>query len=169
MGMRGLLLLVLLASLPASADDTAPPPPTPFDQGRLAISAGGGSTSSFGHSYVVIGGSVGYYVLDGVLVALHGLHQFGADPSISELSPELRYVAQPLVGKWPVIPYVGAFYNHWFISSMPDVNSVGGRAGGLWVSGNVVLGLGVVVEHIVSACTMDCDLVYPDITIALSL
>lgn len=171
--MRGALLLVL-ASLPAYADDAPPapppPPPTPFDQGRIAISAGGGTTSSLGHQYVVIGGSVGYYVLDGVGLALHGLHQFGSGPSISELSPELRYVAQPLVGRWPVIPYVGAFYNHWFIGDgLPDVDSVGGRAGGLWVSGNVVLGLGVVVEHIVSACTMDCDSVYPDITIALSL
>jgi hypothetical protein len=173
--MRGALLLVLLASFPAYADEVAPPPepppppPTPFDQGRVAISAGGGTTSSFGHNYVVIGGSVGVYVLDGVLVAVHGLHQFGADPSISEVSPELRYVAKPLVGRWPVIPYVGTFYNHWFISGQSDVDSVGGRAGGLWVSGNVVLGLGVVVEHIVSTCTMDCDSVYPDITIALSL
>lgn len=174
--MRRALLLVLLASVahaddapPAAPPPPPPPPPTPFDQGRVAISAGGGTTSSLGQQYVVIGGSVGYYVLDGVLVAVHGLHQFGSGPSISELSPELRYVAQPLVGRWPVIPYAGVFYNHWFIGGLPDVDSVGGRAGGLWISGNVVLGLGVVVEHIVSDCTKDCDSVYPDITIALSL
>jgi hypothetical protein len=171
--MRGALLLVL-ASAPAFADDTspsAPPaPPTPFDQGRVAISAGGSTTSSLGHQYIVIGGSVGYFVLDGVEVALHGLYQFGATPSATEVSPELRYVAQPLVGKWPIIPYAGAFYNHWFISDgFADVDSVGGRAGGLLVSGKVILGLGVVYEHIVSKCTMDCDSTYPDITIALSL
>ena len=171
--MRGALLLVLLASLTAHADDDAPPPrrKTPFDQGRFAISAGGGTASNLGHDYVAIGGSFGYYVLDGVLVAVHGLEEFGSgNPNIFELSPELRYVAQPLVGKWPIIPYVGGFYNHWFIGDgVPDVDSVGGRAGGLFVSGNVVLGLGVVVEHIVSSCTNDCDSVYPDITIALSL
>jgi hypothetical protein len=169
-------LLVVLASLPAYADDAPapapapPPPPTPFDRGKVALSVGGGTTSTLGHSYVVIGGLVGYYVLDGVLVAVHGVEQFGSGPNISELSPELRYVAQPLVGKSPIIPYVGGFYNHWFIGDgLPDVDSVGARAGGLFVSGNVVLGLGVVYEHIVSDCMTDCDSYYPDITIALSL
>ena len=164
--MRELALLVLAAAAPAYADD----PPTPFDQGRLNVTAGGGTSSWLGHSYVVIGGGVGYYVLDGVELSLHGLHEFGSGPSISELSPQLRYVAQPLVGKWPVIPYVGAFYNHWFVGdNLGDVDSVGGRAGGLWVNGNVILGLGVVYEQIVSSCTMDCSSWYPDITIALAL
>jgi hypothetical protein len=169
------LLVVLATVAPAYADDAAgsiepPRPPTPFDRGKLAISAGGGTTSSLGHQYIVIGGGVGYYVLDGVQIALSGLHQFGDGPSISELSPQLRYVAQPLVGHWPVIPYVGAFYNHWFVGGgFDDVDSIGGRVGGMWISGNIVLGLGVVYEHIVSTCTVDCDSVYPDITIALAL
>lgn len=169
--MRILALLVVAAALPARADDASEPArETPFDRGKFALSAGGGTSSNLGHDYVVIGGGVGYYVLDGVEVMLSGLHQFGDGPSISELSPQLRYVAQPLVGRWPVIPYVGGFYNHWFVGDgLPDVDSIGGHAGGLWISGNVVLGLGVVVEHIVSACTNDCDSVYPDITIALAL
>ncbi len=164
--MRIVALLVLAVAAPAFADD----PPTPFDQGKLSITAGGGTSDWLGHQYVVIGGGVGYYVLDGVELSLHGLHEFGSGPSISELSPQLRYVAQPLVGKWPVIPYVGAFYNHWFVGdNLGDVDSIGGRAGGLWVSGNVILGLGVVYEQVVSSCTMDCSSVYPDITIALAL
>jgi len=169
--MRILALLVLVAAVPARADDASEPPrETPFDRGKFALTAGGGTTSSLGHQYVVIGGGVGYYVLDGVEVMLSGLHQFGSGPSISELSPQLRYVAQPLVGVWPVIPYVGGFYNHWFVGDgMPDVDSVGARVGGLWVSGKVVLGLGLVYEHIVSTCTQDCDSYFPDITIALAL
>ncbi|MBS1124629.1 MAG: hypothetical protein H6Q90_6857, partial [Deltaproteobacteria bacterium] len=113
---------------------------------------------------------VGYFVLDGLEVGLGALHQFGDGPSISQLSPSLRYVAQPLVGRSPLIPYTGVFYRHWFIgSALADVDTVGARAGLLYVSGQFVLGLGVVVERTVSTCDADCVQVYPDFTISLSL
>jgi len=168
--MRLAALLVLAATARTYAQPVEPPRETPFDRGKLAITAGGGTGSTLGHDYVVIGAGLGYYVLDGVEVMLAGQEQFGDGPNISELSPQLRYVAQPLVGQWPIIPYVGGFYNHWFVGDgLPDVDSVGGRAGGLWISGKVVLGLGIVYEHIVSDCMMDCDSWYPDITIAFAL
>jgi hypothetical protein len=168
--MRYLALLVLAAAVPARADDASEPPrETPFDRGKFALTAGGGTSSNLGHAYVVIDAGVGYYVLDGVELMVSGQEQFGNGPNISELSPQLRYVAQPLVGQWPVIPYIGAFYNHWFVGDgLPDVDSLGGRAGGLWVSGKVVIGLGLAYEHIVSPCT-DCDTIYPDVTISLAL
>jgi hypothetical protein len=169
-------MLVVLSSLPAYADDV-PPPPTPFDQGRVSLSAGGGTASNFNHQYIVIGGAVGYYVLDGVELSLHGLEQFGDGPNISELSPQLRYVAQPLVGRSPVIPYAGVFYNHWFIGEdYQDINTIGARAGGLLISGSVVFGLGIVFEHVLTPCYADgphCvaaeDAVYPDITFGFTL
>jgi hypothetical protein len=69
-----------------------------------------------------------------------------------------------------VIPYVGAFYNHWFIGkSIVDVDTVGGRAGLLYVSGNFVLGLGAVYERVISECVTECSSIYPDFTISLSL
>jgi len=145
-------LLVLALAAPAWADDDAPRPRrTPFDQGRFALSLGGGTQDAFGNHYYVVGGSVGYYVLDGVGIYLSGLTELGASPFIAKLSPELRYVAQPLVGVWPVIPYVGAFYNHWFISGdYADVDTIGGHAGLLYLSGHLILGLGVGYEHTVS-------------------
>jgi len=165
-----MLVTVLAVAAPAYADPEEPPPPrTPFDRGRIGLSVGGGTTSAFGHPYYVIGGGVGYFVLDGVELGLSGLVQFGSDPSIEKASPSLRYIAQPLVGKTPIIPYVGTFYTHWFVSGFSDVDTVGGRAGGLYVSGQVVLGLGVVYERVVSACTMDCDAWYPDFTISFAL
>lgn len=164
--MRELALLVLAVAAPAYADE--PPRETPFDQGRISISAGGGTTSTLNHHYIVLGGGVGYYVLDGVELSLHGLYEWGDGPSISLLSPQLRYVAQPLVGQWPVIPYVGVFYNHWFVGdNLGDEDSVGARAGGLWINGRIVIGLGVVYEQIVSSCT-DCSSWYPDITIGFT-
>jgi hypothetical protein len=152
--------------------ERAPPPrpPTPFDRGKVGLSIGGGSQTSLGHRYFAIGGGVGYFVLDGVELGLAGLHQFGDGPSISKLTPSLRYIAQPLVGRWPLIPYVGGFYNHWFIGDdIDDVDTVGTRGGLVFISGQLVLGVGVVYEHIVSTCSDDCDAIYPDFTISLAL
>lgn len=163
--------LVLLAGVgPASAQVVEPPSvPTPFDRGRFGLSGGGGSQTTFGYRKFVIGIGVGYFVLDGVEIGLSGLHQFGDGPSVSELSPSLRYIAQPLVGHSPVIPYLGVFYRHWFIGSeIDDVDTVGARAGGLFLSGRLILGLGVVVEQTVSACDAECTAVYPDFTIGFS-
>ena len=175
--MRGALVAIgMLAVRVAFADVVEPPPPpeppkpTPFDRGKLGLSLGGGTQTSLGVHYIVIGGGIGYYVLDGVQLGLSALHEFGDGPSISKLSPQLTYVAQPLVGKWPVIPYVGGFYNHWFIGdSYDDVDTVGGRAGLMFVQDHLVLGLGIGVERIISTCTMDCVSVYPDLTISLAL
>jgi hypothetical protein len=163
--------VVLAAAAPAHADDTEPPPPkTPFDRGKFGLSVGGGTQSALGVQYFVIGAGLGYYVLDGVEVGASGIEEFGSGPNIAKLSPSLRYVAQPLVGKWPVIPYVGTFYTHWFIGGgNPDEDTVGARSGLLFVSGQLVLGLGVAVEHVVSTCTMDCTSIYPDVTISLAL
>jgi len=180
--MRALLAVasVLAQALPARADVVEPPPPppeppkpTPFDRGKLGVSVGGGTQTQLGVHYIAIGAGVGYFVLDGVQLGVSGLHEFGDGPSISKLSPSLTYIAQPLVGKWPVIPYAGGFYNHWFIGdNNPDLDTIGARAGLMFVSGHLVLGLGVAVEHVVSACnamTTDCNSVYPDLTISMAL
>ncbi len=166
------LLLVGPAGLaaPAFANEDDPPGPveTPFDRGKLGVGLHGGAQTTLGHRHVAIGGSVGYYVLNGVEVGLGAMHQFGEGPGISQLTPSLRYVAQPLVGRWPVIPYVGVFGNHWFIGDgIPDVDTVGTRGGWLMVSGQLILGLGVVYERIVSDCATDCSAIYPDLTISL--
>ena len=169
-------LALVLASSPAIADEiiaTEEVRPTPFDRGRFGLSVGGGTQTSLGHRYFALGAGVGYFVLDGVELGFGALHQFGDGPSISKLTPSLRYIAQPLVGRWPVIPYVGVFYNHWFIGDdLADVDTVGSRAGFVFISGSLVLGLGVAYERIVSACSPsieDCDSVYPDFSISLAL
>jgi len=147
-----------------------PPPPTPFDQGKFGLGFGFGAQTTFGLKYYVLSGGVGYYVLDGVEVGLGVAHQFGDGPSITRTTPSLRYVAQPLVGKFPLIPYVGVFASRYFISDgIDDVNSVGARTGLIYVSGHLLLGLGLAVEHIVSDCDEDCTSYYPDITFSLSL
>jgi hypothetical protein len=178
MVMRSLVVAAVLAALSTSgvahADDdgdaTIPEPPrkTPFDRGRKNLSAGGGSSSYLGERYFGLGAGFGYFVLDGLELGASAFYQFGDGPSIAKLAPQLRYVAQPLVGTWPLIPYAGVFYNHWFIGDgFVDVDAVGARAGLLYVSGRVLLGLGVAVEKTVSECAGDCTVAYPDLTISL--
>jgi hypothetical protein len=175
--MRGAIALTILAAIsgPASAraDNEAiipePPKPTPFDRGKMSLSVAGGSSNNFGQRYFGIGAGFGYFILDGLELGVAALHQFGDGPSISKLAPQIRYVAKPLVGKWPLIPYVGVFYTHWFIGDMfEDVDAIGARSGLLYVSGRVLLGLGVAVEQTVSECVEECVTVYPDLTISLS-
>lgn len=162
--------IFLAAVAPATAQVVEPPPtPTPFDRGSFGLSGGGGPQTTFGYRKFVVGVGVGYFVLNGVEIGLSGLHQFGDGPSVSELSPSLRYVAQPLVGRSPLIPYIGVFYRHWFIGSeIDDVDTVGARAGALFLSGRIILGLGVVVEQTVSMCSVECAAVYPEFTIGFS-
>lgn len=178
--MRGLQLAAIVIAMTtatiALADEETilePPPrePTPFDRGKMSLAIAGGTTNNFGQRYFAIGAGFGYFVLDGLELGISGIHQFGDGPGISKVSPAVRYVAQPLVGKWPLIPYVGVFYNHWFIGdSYPDVDAIGARTGLVYVSGRLLLGLGVAVERTVSECIDDdCTTVYPDLTISLSL
>lgn len=170
-------LVLLLVSTVAHAQPGVPPPEeeptikTPFDKGRFNLGLG----LNFGRTdanerYYVFGGGLGYYVLDGVELGLGAAIQFGAGPTILRTTPGVRYVAQPLVGSSPLIPYIGTFFSHYFVSDgIEDVNTVGGRIGAIYVSGSLLLGLGLVVERTISECTMNCTDYYPELAFALSL
>lgn len=145
-------------------------PKTPFDRGRVGLSAGAGSTTAFGEQYFAIGAGASYFVLDGVAIDFGTQVQWGDGPTILRTTPGLRYVAQPLVGHSPLIPYIAGYYTHWFIGdAVPDADALGTRGGLLYVSGSIVLGLGIGYEHLVSECTMNCSSVYPDLTISVAL
>lgn len=164
------VVFVALVATRAHAGGLEPDRPTPFDRGRWGFSAALGTQTAFGHSYFSAGAGVGYFVLDGLEIGLFGVHEFGDDPSISELSPSVQYIAQPLANSWPVIPYAAGFYNHWFLGSgFSDLDTVGARGGIVRLQGRAIVGLGVAYEHIVSStCRTDCDLVYPDITLGFT-
>lgn len=168
-----LSVALLSATTQAYADPGAPDPSsreTPFDRGKVSLMVGGGSQTVDNVHYLGVGLGVGYYVLDGVELGLFALHEFGSGPSLNEVSPSLEYVARPLVGSWPLIPYAGVFYNHWFVGApLSDQDTAGTRAGVLYLSGKMVAGIGVVFEHVLSTCVQSCDQVYPDVTLGFTL
>lgn len=140
----------------------------PFEQGKVRVSLSGGTIHTYDSTYFVLGGGVGYFVLDGLELGLDGTHWFGGTPSVSKLSPGVQYFLYQLD---PFIPYVGGFYKHWFVSDgYRDLDTLGGRVGLVFVVGSsLYLGVGAVHEVIVSSCSGDCSDTYPEVIISLSL
>lgn len=162
---------LLMAPCAARADADA----GPFAEGsiRLALMAGASTTvdgKGETHTAIIAGLGGGYYLVDGLELGLEGEHWFGADPSVSKVSPGVRYVL------WfvPVLkPYAGMFYRHVFLGApFDDFDSLGTRAGAFWVSGGgSYFGGGVVYEQIVKGCPdgWDCSSWYPELALSISL
>ncbi|HEX5099347.1 MAG TPA: hypothetical protein VFV94_07590 [Polyangiaceae bacterium] len=186
-----------LATSPLLNEEPAPPPPEPtyqeppppppepdqppdeprarsagpFSRGsvRLSLLIGTGYTPT--DNYLILGGGVGYYLLDGLELGVDYEAWFLAEPVMHRLSPGLRYVFHMI----PVIkPYVGGFYRHTFVgNNIDDLDYLGARLGVYYVppNGGVYVGGGAVYEHLLD-CTngafVDCDSVYPEIFVGIS-
>jgi hypothetical protein len=165
-------------------EPTAPPPPVqqfdeqepapprgPFSRGavRLTLLLGTGSTRT--DNYFIIGGGLGYFLVNGLEIGLDYEAWLFAEPVLQRLSPETRYVFHMV----PVIkPYAGIFYRRTFVADQDDYNQVGGRLGAYYVpkSGRMYIGGGAVYERTLD-CTsnefVDCDSWYPEISFGISL
>jgi len=140
---------------------------TPWDQGHISLSVALSKQTSFGDDYFVVGAGAGYFVLPGLMLGASGVHWFGGDPAITTVSPEVRYVAVPL--RWPVLPYVGGFYTHFFLDGeSPDADTLGLRTGLLYHQDRIVFGVGAAFERFVSDCNDDCSTVYPEVTVGFT-
>jgi hypothetical protein len=170
---------------PPTVEDTALPPPPPppdepppprrsagpFARGSVRLSVLIGTGSTINDTYLILGGGVGYYLLDGLEFGLDYEAWILAEPVMNRLSPGLRYVFHMI----PVIkPYIGGFYRHTFIGSdYEDSNSLGVRGGIYYVppNGGLYVGGGAVYEHLLG-CTnsafIDCDSVYPEIFVGVT-
>lgn len=162
------LASTLLLSRTALAQDEEEREPTPWDQGHISLAIVVSSQDSFGDSYFVVGGGAGFFVVDGLELGGRVVRWFGGDPGITELSPHVRYVAVPL--GWPLLPYAGAFYTHYFIEDIfPDADTVGARLGMLYhQGGGLTVGVGAAYERFVSDCEDDCSTIYPEVSVGFS-
>ena len=111
---------------PTTPPEVAPPPPPPpppdepepvaprgpFSKGAVRLTLLLGTASTYNDTYFIIGGGVGYYLLNGLEVGLDYEAWLFANPVIQRLSPEARYVFHMV----PVLkPYVGTFYRRNFV------------------------------------------------------
>ena len=155
------LFLSLLTVSPAQAG--------PFDQGSTNVSVLLGSGRAFSENYIILGGGIGYYVIDGLELGVDAQRWVSGDPAITRVSPQIKYVL-PLNTR--LQPYVGAFYRRTFVDSkfIGNQNSYGARAGAYFSSrSGVYLGAGVVYEKYQNCGFGDCSNTYPELLISVSL
>ncbi|MBL4711999.1 MAG: hypothetical protein JKX75_05805 [Gammaproteobacteria bacterium] len=138
-----------------------------FSKGSTSVGIVAGSGRAFNENYIIFGVGVGYYVFDGLELGIDAQHWFSGDPSISKISPQIRYV---FVQSKTIKPYVGVFYRKTFIEDLADANSFGYRAGAYFSGKNgVYIGGGIVYEEYENCSRfVDCSNTYPEILITVS-
>jgi hypothetical protein len=142
---------------------------TAFSSGTTSLGIIVGSGSFNNDNYLILGGSVGYYVIKGLEVGVNLERWFSGDPAITKVSPQIQYVfTQPEVIK----PYVGVFYRRTFIDGKgyEDQNSYGSRAGAYFSTKNgVYIGGGIVYEKYDNCSKfVDCSSTYPEIIVSIN-
>ena len=165
--LAALLLLMSLSVTAAAATVGTGGVSTAFSKNSVTLGVVVGSGSFGSEDYLILGAGVGYYLVTGLEVGIDLQHWFFGDPSITKISPQVRYVfTQPKVIK----PYVGAFYRRTFIENLDDSDSFGYRAGAYFSGGNgVYIGGGVVYEQYQDCSRfVECSHTYPEILITVS-
>lgn len=165
-----ILLSVSKATLAASAGTGGVS--TAFSKNSTSVGVILGSGSAFNDNYIILGVGVGYYVVKGLELGIDLQHWFSGEPSITKLSPQIRYVfTQPKVIK----PYIGAFYRRTYYGDyrgidLDDQDSFGYRAGAYFSTDNrVYIGGGIVYEEYTDCNpSTDCSSTYPEILFTVS-
>jgi hypothetical protein len=140
-----------------------------FSKGRTHFVVTAGNGHAFDESYLVLGLGVSYYVIDGLNVGLSLESWSGSDPGMYKVTPSVQYVFHQMQR---VNPYVGGFYRRAYIDGLPDINSVGARAGVYLNAGrNAYIGIGAVYESYVDcnkSVYRSCDDVYPEVSFTIA-
>jgi len=151
--------------LQASADEIG----GNFSKGRANFAITGGTGYAFGESYLVLGLGVNYYLFDGFAVGLSVESWSGSNPGLQKVTPSVQYVF-PQIAR--MNPYVGAFYRRTYVDGLPDIDSVGGRAGVyLPVGRTAYFGIGAVYESYTDcnkAFYHSCSETYPEVSFTVS-
>jgi len=145
---------------------------TAFSKNSTSLGVVIGSGSAFNDNYMILGLGVGYYVTKGLELGVDLQHWISGEPTITKLSPQIRYVfTQPQVVK----PYVGAFYRRTYYGDykgidLDDQDSFGYRAGAYFSTNNrVYIGGGVVYEEFKNCSIFtECSTTYPEILFTVS-
>ena len=153
---------------------TAPPPPAkpgpdpgPFKKGKVRVGFYAGAGNTLSQTYVIIGGGLGYYILNGLEAGVDVEGWVLQDPTFWKVTPQVRYVFWQLN---PIRPYVGAFWRKTFAGGdYSDFNSYGARGGVAYRKGGSYVALGVVYEKYDDYTGLGDDYtVYPEIAFWLS-
>jgi len=141
-----------------------------FDKGNTTATVAIGSGQFFREDYLIIGAGIGYYVTDGIELALDAAFWTGGDPSIYEITPKLTYVFD---NSTQFKPYLGAFYNRTFIEGFNDSDALGYRVGAFMPAGKkTYIGIGVVhteLQDCSETLLVSCSETYTELTFMISI
>ena len=161
-----------------SQTTTPPPPPPkkgpdpgPFKKGKIRVGFYGGAGSTYNQTYLILGGGVGYYLLNGFEAGVDVEGWLLQDPLFWKVTPQVRYVLWKMN---PIKPYAGVFWRKTFVTGdnplhLPDYNSYGGRLGIAYRKGGSFLAVGAVYEKFEDdVFSDDTDVWYPEIAFWIS-
>jgi hypothetical protein len=151
----------------------APPPDVAagaFDEGSLTAIISICCGRFFNDDYLIIGGGIGFYLVDGVELGVDLNAWTGGDPSIHEITPKVTYVYD---NPSHVKPYLGAFYNRTYIDGFEDRNAIGYRAGMYIPQGDrLLIGIGIVyteLQDCSESIYISCSESYSELSVMFSL
>lgn len=138
-----------------------------FERGNTSFGGVIGSGYSGNESYMILGVSADYFVLNGLSVGVGYQGWFGADPTQNQLTLSSNYYI-PLNNKFR--PYLGAFFRETFISGYEDRSSYGGRAGlAVTMSPNTYISAGWAYEEYTNCPRfLECSSSYPEFVFSLA-
>ena len=162
-----LATVALLGALASPAPALAQSMTSAFSQGRTHVAITGGRGYAFDESYLILGAGVSYYLLDGLSVGL-AVESWSGDPGITKVTPSVQYVFHQA----PLKPYVGAFYRRTDIERLPELDSVGARAGVYFqATPNFYVGVGGAYESY-RDCSQgiyrECDSAYAEVSFTVA-
>lgn len=156
------------ATAGAQSEQDAPSPAGPFARGQVDATLRLGTASSSARDYLIVGGALGWYVLDGLRLGVGGSLWLFGDPLVATLTPEAKFVFYFV----PVVqPYLGTFVRRYASGGgVPDHSSAGLRGGLHLKTRGGYYGIGAVYEHALgcSSDLRDCDDWYPEVLVSLS-
>jgi hypothetical protein len=161
LGSAGHMLAVDAASAGTSGVGTA------FSKGATSLGVIVGTGTAFNDDYIILGVGIGYYVFNGLELGIDVQHWFSGDPSITKVSPEIKYV---FTQAGTIKPYVGAFFRKTYIENLNNQDSYGYRAGAYFSGSNgVYVGGGIAYEEYVDCPSyLDCSNTYPEVLISVN-
>ena len=171
---------------PQVQEDSAPPeaspapparpgalPPAPgavpeLSVRRLRIWGTLGASFAYGQSAVSLGAGVGYFVYGGLLPSLGLGLAFGSSPTVFLVKPGLDWFL-PVPGG--IVPFVGGYYAHWFVSGGYLPQDAWGARGGFSFAqvGPATLLLGIAYERVFTNCIGVCAYWVPQVAAGIAL
>ena len=134
-----------------------------LEQGKGVASFKGGIVNVNNSDYIITGGNIGWFLLDGLKLGVGYERWYNQTPNIDKLSVDLNYYL-PVSER--VRPYIGAFLANNYLGSVDAGISEGVKIGILFSSEVASIGLEWNQEYY-DRCFIGCERAYPMVMLGI--